>query len=629
MFNFLLSQYRWSWLDFRLLHREMFARIAPESRVTAVLPSPENSTPRDVSMVMPEKISLHIQDDIKALLICEKVEGQWDLYLTAFEGQKCLELFGQNFDVNEKVALYKLMDSPKFDMHQRLVAEVLDVGPTAHNWTMLFQRMYERPIKILTPVEQTELIVDIRMELSEQPSYEIGHYYQFYVYLNHRTYEQACFAKFQEILHFSEQLTIQLGECISNLESNFRYNIIFDLNQDIKNLCVVKKFDSSSQESNFQRIRFYSNQIRLQLNMSQMPYNFLTTIGALNDKINHLCTLESFDVFSYLGDKIIHEQKIQQLQQRNLVLKYVVLKSEIKYPLFGYALDLLDALLSSLIELYVLNGTPPYELRLEANVDSKKQFHAKVYLLDHQQKFFQLYQETQQTNANFLDQSHFYSDSLTWQNQGGDLKVSAEHDEQTLFEFSIFAEQFKPREFILKPEEIHDFEKILQTISYQNKKSILLADDGVVNIKFLLKFTLEFLGLGHIPARSPTSKMDFSKTWKDLACYILVVGDWYFICVPDGRMAQQFLTLWQPDAMITDQEMPHLDGTSLIEWFRKNFADQKHVKIALHSAKPEANRPEILEPLEAVFLTKADKRHFNSFVESVRVSEIRTNQLTY
>lgn len=622
MFNFQWSRYSWLWTSLGLPNVRRTAQIIPESRVRAVQPSPEISTQRNLSVAMPEKISVDVQDDIKAQLICKKIEGQWELYLTAFEGPKCLELFGQNFDVHAKLALSKLMDSPKFSMHQRLVAEVLDVGPTAHNWTMLFQRMYERPIKILTPVDQTELIVDIRMELSEQHFYEIGHFYQFHIFLNHKTYEQACFSKFQEILYFAEQLTIQLEECFSKLEASSRQRIILYMNQEIKNACVVKNLDSSFLEPMFQRIRFCSNQIRLQLNMSHIPQESLSIIVGINDKINHLSALESFDVFSYLGDKITHEQKVQQMQQRNLVLTYVVSEYVNKYPLFGYALDLLDALLSSLIELYVLNATEPHELRLEASVDSKTQFHANVYLLDQQQKFFQLYQETQQAHVINNDDSHFYHDSVIWKSQGGELDVSRCNDEHTLFQFSIFAEDFKPKEFILKSDEIHGFENILETLQYKNKKSILLVDDGVLNIKFVLKQTLEFLGLGSMASCTPTSRLNFSKNWKDLACYILAVGDWYFICAPDGRMAQQLLTLWQPDGMITDHEMPNLNGTLLIQWVREKFTGSSHFKVALHSANAEANRPDILDPLDVIFLNKADKPLFKSFVESLKVSEV-------
>lgn len=568
------------------------------------------------SLAMPEKITCLVADDIQADLFCEKVDDQWLLYLTAISGPRCVDLFGRDFHPNERIPLSQLMDTRKFKNHQRFVDEVLDIGPQAHNWTILFQRMYERPIKILNPTDKTEMIVDIRMELAQQSNFEIGRYYQFHVFLNHRTPEQACNARFNEILNLTEQLITNIKESLNNIdEQHPYYRIIQDSYDEIKKICLSENIDLQAMELKFHKILFYSNQIQLYLKKCPVAREDILKTLRLNTQIHHLCSFESLDIFSYLFHKMIYEQKIQQMLQRNIMINFKILESVKMYPLATQSIQTLDSLLTSLIDLYLCsrNDTETNEVRLESSVDLKKEFLAHIYLSDPKQKFFQYYQQIQTSH----EAHDFFQSRDIWQNSGGKLNLSTRQNDETVFEFSIFSEKFKLKEFILNPDEIQDISSILEKIDYQNKKSILFADDGVVNIKFLLTQTLNYLGLGRLPERSSSSKLDFSTHWSKLGCYILSYADWYFICAPDGKMSKELMQQWLPNAIITDHEMPNLNGTQLIEWFREAYPQKNDVRIALHSANAANNCPEKLQNLNATFLTKADKINFKMFIDSV------------
>lgn len=568
----------------------------------------------------PEKLSAIFQDDICADLICEKKDGQWMLYLISIKGSKCRELFGRNFNSDEKFALSELMDADKFEIHQRLVADVLDRGPQAHNWTILFQRMYERPIKILNPLTHTEIIVDIRMELDTGITYKVGEFYKFYVFLNHRTQEHAEQVRLKKIFDSAQEFSLKTSECsgISNAQT------LLQLIQEIQDLSCVEYFDLQVMALTINHILFFSNQIRLQLQKSHKSQD----MQRLSDTINHLCSSECLDIISYLEFKIGFEQKKQSALIKKIALSFMVLGEIQIYLLSNLIIEALESLLSSLIILYSITDAESKAICLQIHVDLNKQFHAAVHLLDPNNMFFKWYQETQKSPILNEDMIEFKDVESLWKNMGGELSSSSQSLENTVFEFSIFATHLKPQEFILNNDELSDFTNTLKKIHYQNKKSILFADDGVVNIKFLLKQTMEFLDIGKIPARSPTTKLEFAKNWKELGCYILSFVDWYFVCVPDGICAQNLLSLWQPNAIISDQEMPHLNGTNLIQWFRAEYPEKSWVKIALHSANSLANQPEVLQPLDAIFFTKADKALFKSFIDSIGVTLTQQSVLT-
>lgn len=124
------------------------------------------------------------------------------------------------------------------------------------------------------------------------------------------------------------------------------------------------------------------------------------------------------------------------------------------------------------------------------------------------------------------------------------------------------------------PEEYKEFNVTnINKLVNSAKKVILIADDSLLNIKILNRYLIK-----HLKLRNTTNifrDFDASQWGSNRKFIIDFTEDYGLIYVSNGSVAFEFIEMFNIDVLITDIEMPIVNGIELLEMIDKNNYQMK------------------------------------------------------
>ncbi|MGG6263966.1 response regulator [Leptolyngbya sp. AN03gr2] len=90
---------------------------------------------------------------------------------------------------------------------------------------------------------------------------------------------------------------------------------------------------------------------------------------------------------------------------------------------------------------------------------------------------------------------------------------------------------------------------------------------------------------------------------QDLLCSVLALQGYEVVCAADGRSGLNKIKEYQPDLVISDIDMPGLNGLEVLRQLRLDSATASLPVIICTSAEEESYR-RIVHKLNAVYMTK-------------------------
>jgi CheY-like chemotaxis protein len=117
----------------------------------------------------------------------------------------------------------------------------------------------------------------------------------------------------------------------------------------------------------------------------------------------------------------------------------------------------------------------------------------------------------------------------------------------------------KVNKYILNNEHI---DKIINII--HNKKIFILVDDSFVNLKILLMNLLKFLNIDSMQELKKLPKLTPNE-WQDVGIILLNFEKFTIILLSNGMYGKEITLLLNPQVIITDVQMPLLNGIDMIK----------------------------------------------------------------
>lgn len=139
-------------------------------------------------------------------------------------------------------------------------------------------------------------------------------------------------------------------------------------------------------------------------------------------------------------------------------------------------------------------------------------------------------------------------------------KLLVEYMEDVLYIKIVLEKKEKPNnKIILNNKQI---EKILNID--HNKKIYILIDDSILNLKLLSANLLRFKNIDLTLGFKKFPKLTSSE-WQDIGILLLEVEEFIIVLLSNGEYGKQVSLLLNPQVIITDVQMPQLNGIDMIK----------------------------------------------------------------
>lgn len=545
----------------------------------------------------PQRKNFSMLADVMAELSCEKKADQWVLDLTNIHGSKSEKLLGKIYTSDERINISELIQKEKWLHHHTLVESILNQGPghLSADWNIFLDSMYDRsPVTIQNPIKKTLHTVHIRLQLHAEKVYEVGRKYYFHVLFIDRNQEELCAIVMSNKSEHYQYFLHRISEITRHMPASTEL-------QEIRNIVQMGKNLASDDYRDF------------------LPENLKATLcrkgGVENETMTH------WPLFYRLNNWIEQQKRLLIEAKSATILVFSTTIPTKDFLVIKEKVQSFELILFYMLKISSANPLPHQLNFVASQQNEEKYFECDIYDTDSLFSVYQLFQPSK-TSILTSEQKNFIQACNFWRKEGGGIESFMPNEQESILRLSIFSNtnviSRQQHSKILKTSELDQFKNLLAEIDSYRKRAVLLVDDGLISIKFLLRETLTTLGLGKLANDSPVSQLVTAEIWQKMKFFMLNYEHWYIVCACNGAVAQELLDGFTPDVMITDENMPEKNGTDLIRWFREHRTDQDHVRIALHSSDTDKPWQEILKSYNAVFFKKADKEIFTSIFDFSR-----------
>lgn len=193
-----------------------------------------------------------------------------------------------------------------------------------------------------------------------------------------------------------------------------------------------------------------------------------------------------------------------------------------------------------------------------------------------------------------------------WVNIGGFVSIlSSEINIGTEFLIKIKG-IFDDDNFVLNKTELNLIQNI---IGKTEKKKILLIDDCLLNLKILSLKIIKFIDEEYKHSNFPILT---SEQWQNTGIITIEIDKYIFILLSNGMYGKDIGIMLEPNIIITDIQMPLLNGIQMIKELLENGIKSK---ILINSAFSDKEDIEILEIIEKYNIEFIEKGSNYDFVE--------------
>ena len=138
---------------------------------------------------------------------------------------------------------------------------------------------------------------------------------------------------------------------------------------------------------------------------------------------------------------------------------------------------------------------------------------------------------------------------------------------------------------------------------------ILLVDDSILILKLILKILSSILNLSShkvMANRSHHLKNLRDTEWQAMGCVTETMANWVVICASNGAVAHEIIRVAKVSMMVTDFEMPKMNGVELIKSIRSQQTSSS-MPIVLHTT---LSKEQLLENDPSFDLVKQNVTYF-------------------
>jgi CheY-like chemotaxis protein len=191
-----------------------------------------------------------------------------------------------------------------------------------------------------------------------------------------------------------------------------------------------------------------------------------------------------------------------------------------------------------------------------------------------------------------------------WINLGGTVNVlNSEINIGTEFLIKIKG-LYENEKFILTKTQINLINEILNT---QNKKKVLLIDDSLLNLKILSLKIIRETDKNYKHSNFPTLTPD---EWQNIGIIQIENDEFVFLLLSNGMYGREISMIIEPELIITDIQMPALNGIEMIKDLLKYNIK---TKIIINSAYLDKDNEEInglIQKNNIMFIEKGSNYDF-------------------
>ncbi len=146
--------------------------------------------------------------------------------------------------------------------------------------------------------------------------------------------------------------------------------------------------------------------------------------------------------------------------------------------------------------------------------------------------------------------------------------------------------------------------KLISSIN-ENKKTILLVDDILFNLKLICLKLIKKYNKKYEYSNFPILTKE---GWQEYGIFTLITDECQYILASNGMYGKEICQIIKVDVIITDIQMPELNGIDMIKYI--GLTNLKS-KIFINSAVVDNNNYDIIELLKNPQITFVEKGNFN------------------
>ncbi len=552
--------------------------------------------------------------DLHATLVCKKISngssGNWCLTLTEIYGDKINYLLGHSLSETETLPIEKIIPAEIQKTHADYVDSILNEGKKSPYWTILFNGMMRRTIKISTAQRQSRF-VKILMELDDNKSIE-KELYVFNVTFFDETIPNIIAEKAAGITHDARGL-IEACKNISEPLSGFTLDEFVSLSPSELKVVYEKHQQSSEQRKDI---------LNVCLDLFKPSRGDFMPKAVLDDAIaedTNKINQTPQEVIDFLN-KISPQYQVKNGQRCNLNYS-----GTMNTPIERRKIDALKRFLLNLIknaieaaatEVSISFAEQENELVCEISDDGKGMDSELA------QRFFsRKLPETRAEKDGMPVTANRKEGTLlvykSWESLGGTAEVKSNY-KPTTFKLAINRAStfFKETEMLTKAQ-ITNLDHFFA--SSEVKCTFLLVDDTPMQLKFLAQVIREWR---KITEKSSSDVLRNITDWQTDAVRMENISQCGIIYAANGGIALDLIKRDYPiTAVITDYSMPGMNGIQLLDAIDK-FQKKRHnqtMHLALHTSDDESHfsiqERNILKDIEIPCLPKSNKKQIMAFLD--------------
>lgn len=530
------------------------------------------------------KNKVHIENDLQCTLECNCYdENNPSFILKNIYGSKKIELLGS--DVYE-IDLNLLFSDNFRKIHNSFMIDILKYREKSKFWDSFINGKMNRIVNIINPITKYEYGVKLNITFNYQE--------------NEKVVFDIIFTDvsiINKIINNTGLLTHDLRSIIKsaqNIVSSIESDLNFDSNQDFD---LKKKY-----EDNFSTLK------ELLVEAHQMCSKSRTKI--IIENINNTGSGLFKNVKMYLEmskyikkiKKIFPNVKFISNIKTNICI--TVIQNDTLWHLFLNIIK--NAINAGSNEILIIVDNDEHEELVITIKDNGHGMSESTKLNFLSRKLPMTLKNNQQIDSNRGE--GFLLSYKEWVNIGGFVSIlSSEINIGTEFLIKIKG-MYDNDNFILNKTQLSSIQNIIEKT---DTIKILLIDDCLLNLKILSLKIIKFIDKEYKHSNFPILT---SEQWQNTGIIIIEIDKYIFILLSNGMYGKDISMMLEPNIIITDIQMPLLNGIQMIKELLEYGIKSK---ILINSAFSDKEDQEILELIEKHNIEFIEKGSNYNFVEKI------------
>ena len=534
---------------------------------------------------------INIEYDLQCTLECiSHDQNNSSFILKNINGSKKMDLLGS--DVNE-MDLNLLFSDNFRQIHNNFMVDILRNREKSKFWNFILSGKMNRMVNIINPINKFEYIVKLKILFNSQDEKKI----LFDIIFTDVNIVNKIMSNTVLLSHDLKTFIKSAQNIATLIENNLNSNPNFNFKNDNENLSTLKELlneaytmcSKSTTKLTIENI--YKKKSKMFENVKiylEIP-KFLKKISNLFTNVQfNLDIKTNICISSLQNDVLLHLilNIIKNSTDANSTKILIILDDNEDNELLLYIKDngniISDALKSKLFSVKFSQKNTDDSLNNPYSISNVK------------------------TSTNIED--GFILAYYEWKNLGGFVNIiSNEFIISNEYEIKIKG-IYQIDNFTLNKTQLKLINDILQET---NKKIILLIDDSLLNLKLLSLKMIRFLDKNYKHSNFPILTPE---QWQSEGIIQININDYIILLLANGMYGKDISIIINPNIIITDIQMPQLNGIQMLKFLLANGIQSK---LYINSAFSNKDDEEINELIYKYNITFIEKGGDMSFIEKL------------